>query len=336
MAARPIALLLLGALALCASAHADTSYYLVESLASDSTDPGTRAQARELERIYDDLARASGVDATLVYSDDPDINAFATEDGDRRIVVVQEGLLQKLGNDRDAVAATLGHELAHHKADHIRAGRRQQQGVRVLGAILGAVVGAKVGRNSGDLAGAVSGAAVGVGASLLALKFNRHQELEADRLSIGWMIESGYNPRGMLRLQQQLGAMPGKQRAAILSTHPASAKRYQAAEKFIAGLSPPPPLLARGVTPLVDAQQLTQARLQIRSDEESRMTRQAASTGDSSSAAALSSEHATPQASNGAKAAGVHIGSNVKIGDNVRIGTGRSGSASSTPTERDE
>lgn len=265
-----LAAVLVLAFALPLPARAEAELYLVEDLATASDHAPVRAQAQELEAIYTDLRRESGVDAQLIYSTDPDINAFATEVGDDKIVVVQEGLLSIMGGDRDAVAATLGHELAHHKADHIRAGRRKQEGVRVLGAILGAVVGAKVGRNSGQLAGVVSGAAVGVGANLLALKFNRNQELEADRLAVGWMIAAGYNPQGMLRLQQQLGAMSTK-RASIVSTHPTSAKRYQAAEKLIAKLAPPAELLARPAAPLVTDQALAAAGAEIKGAEEARI-----------------------------------------------------------------
>lgn len=256
-------------LAAAASARA-ADYYLVDTLAAQSPDAPTRAQARELERIYADLERVSGVEAKLVYSTDPDVNAYATEVDGEKLVVVHEGLLANLGDDRDAVAATLGHELAHHKADHINAGRRKQEGVRVLGAILGAVVGAKIGRDSGDFAGAVSGAAVGVGAGLLALKFNRSQELEADRLSIGWMIDAGYNPQGMLRLQRELGAMTGR-RAAILSTHPTSKKRYDAAGKLIAKLAPPPELIARDAQPLVSDAALAEAGSAIKADRDARV-----------------------------------------------------------------
>jgi Zn-dependent protease with chaperone function len=260
------------ALAFAPPALAEPDLYLVESLATESDHAPMRAQARELEAIYQDLAREAGVEAQLVWSTDPDLNAFATEVGEEKIVVVQEGLLTKFASDRDAVAAVLGHELAHHKADHIRAGHRKQQGVRVLGAILGAVVGAKVGRNSGELAGAVAGTAVGVGATLLALKFNRNQEMQADRLAVEWMVRAGYNPEGMLRLQQQLGAMAGdKRRAAILSTHPNSAKRYKAAEKQIAQLAPAPELLSRQPQPLVDAETLASAEAAIAQAEADRV-----------------------------------------------------------------
>jgi Zn-dependent protease with chaperone function len=254
------------------AATAESELFLVESVAQEADHAPVRAQARELAAIYDALAQQAGVEATLVWSTDPQINAFATEAGDEKIVIVQEGLLAKFGSDRDAVAAVLGHELAHHKADHIRAGRRKQEGVRVLGAILGAVVGAKVGRNSGELAGAASSAAVGLGAGLLALKFSRNQELEADRLALQWMIDAGYNPNGMLRLQEQLGALAGGKRgAAILSTHPTSAKRYQAAQKRIAQLAPSSDLLASGLTPLVNEEAIAAAATAIESAEAERI-----------------------------------------------------------------
>jgi len=177
---RSILLFAAGMLAISCAA-ASTHYYLVDALAEKAPAPATRAEARELEKIYADLERASGVDAKLIWSTDPDINAFATEVGGDKVVIVQEGLLATMDGDRDAVAAVLGHELAHHKADHIRAGKRKQESARVLGSILGAVVGAKIGHGGG---GAIAGAAFGgVGGNLVALNFNRDQEMEADRLT---------------------------------------------------------------------------------------------------------------------------------------------------------
>jgi Zn-dependent protease with chaperone function len=261
------------ALLLAGSAASDAAeLYLVDSLAEQSGHAPVRAQAHELAAIYADLVRVSGVEAQLVWSSDPDLNAFATEAGEQKLVVVQEGLLTKFDSDRDAVAAVLGHELAHHKGDHVRAGRRKQEGVRVFGAILGAVIGAKVGRNSGALAGVASNVAVNAGANLLALKFNRNQELQADRWAVQWMIEAGYNPRGMLRLQQQLGALAGqKRRLGMLATHPNSSKRYQAAQRQIDALAPPPALLEREARALVDDAALAQAEQSLATAEARRV-----------------------------------------------------------------
>jgi Zn-dependent protease with chaperone function len=274
--------------AVCATlpalAHAEVHYYLVDSIATQASKPEFRAEARELEKIYTDMARQSGVDAKLVFSTDPDVNAFATEIGKDKIVVVQAGLLSMMEDDRDAVAAVLGHELGHHKADHIRAGKRKQEGARVLGTLLGAVVGAKLGKGSGAIVGATAGS---VGGSLVALKFNRDQEMEADRLSVGWMIAAGYNPDGMLRLQKHLSELEGHSKAAIFSTHPTSAKRYEAAQKQIAKAGAPPDLLSRPVEALVGSEALASAKAELQHAEEGRLAEALKPEGGPIAAAAL-------------------------------------------------
>jgi Zn-dependent protease with chaperone function len=266
---RPAIALAFAVLFAATNARAETHYYLVDAIATQASDADLRAQAIELEKIYADLERVSGVEARLVYSTDPDINALATEIDGEKIILVQQGLLAAMGDDRDAVAATLGHELGHHKADHLGAGRRKEQGARVVGTLLGAIIGAKLGgRHSG--AGAVIGAAAGdVGGNLVALKFNRNQEMEADRLGLGWMIAAGYNPQGMLRLQQRLGELEaGHTSATMFRTHPPSAKRYKAAQDLIAKLAPPAELLARPSAPIADAAAIAAAAEQIRHDGE--------------------------------------------------------------------
>src|ERR1700722_2137889 len=251
-------------------ANADVHYYLVDAIATKSTNADLRAEAHELEKIYADMERQSGVDAKLVWSTNPDVNAFATEVGKEKVVVVQEGLLSMMNGDRDAVAAVLGHELGHHKADHIHAGKRKEEGSRVLGTLLGAIAGAKLGKGTG----AVAGAAVGnVGGTLVALKFDRDQEMEADRLSIGWMIAAGYNPQGMLRLQQRLAALDTHRQAAILSTHPTSEKRYKAAEQLIAKLSPPQDIVSQPIRPLVGDGALASASAEIKGVEDEQVAK---------------------------------------------------------------
>lgn len=243
-----------------APALAESQLYLVADLAGSSPDPALRAQSAVLQDMFDTLAERAAVEATLLYSDSQDINAFATEVGDTRIVVVNRGLLDLLEHDRDAVAAVLGHELAHHKADHVRAGHRKQQGIKLLGAVLGAVVGAKLGDRHGQLAGAVGGAAVGVGATLVALKFNRNQELEADRLSVAWLAQGDFQPQGMLRLQSAFADL-GAGRASLFDTHPRSEKRLKAAEQLVASL--PAATASGGISPLVDASALALAEADI-------------------------------------------------------------------------
>ena len=281
---RIAALLLAVCIGLPLSGHAEVHYYFVDSIATQASQPELRAEARELEKIYADMEKQSGVTAKLLFSTNPDVNAFAAGSGDDKVVVVQAGLLTMMDGDRDAVAAVLGHELGHHKADHIRAGKRKQEGARVLGTLLGAVVGAKLGKGSGAIVGAAAG---NVGGGLVALKFNRDQEMEADRLSVGWMIAAGYNPDGMLRLQKRLEQMEGHSKAAIFSTHPTSTKRFEAAQKLIVKSAPPPDLLARPVEPLVGSEALASAKAELQQAEDARIAEALKPEGGPVAAAAL-------------------------------------------------
>ena len=172
------------------------------------------------------------------------------------------------------------------------------------------MVGARVGRNGSELAGVASNVAVNAGAGLLALKFSRGQELEADRLTVGWMIRAGYNPNGMLRLQERLGALGGK--AGMLSTHPASGKRVRAVQSEIARLAAAPALLARPPAALVDEDALA---LATQDAGKARLDAALAEFADAQSGAALAPADAA--------AANVHIGEHVSLGDNVRIGAGK-------------
>src|SRR4051812_34963424 len=143
------------------SARSEVHYYLVDSVAEKSTNINLRAEAHELEKIYVDMERVSGVEAKLVWSTNPDINAFATEVGADKIVIVQEGLLETMQGDGGDEPGVVRHELGHHKADHIRDGKRKRETAHVLGTLLGAVVGAKIGHGGGAAAGAILGNAGG-------------------------------------------------------------------------------------------------------------------------------------------------------------------------------
>lgn len=280
-------------------------YYLVEDLAAKAVHPGIRAEAREIEEIHSALAAVAGISARLVYSTDLEINAYATEVGGERVIVVQEGLLRLLRADRDAVAAVLGHELAHHRADHVREGRRKQQQTRAFGSVLGVLVGAAVGHEHGELAGSVSEAAVGVGAEMAALKFSRTQELEADRLSVEWMLAAGFDPAGMIRLQHRLAELSGGRNRGIFATHPNSRKRTQAVERQLAAM--PDARQQAEPAPLVTAADREAAALAIASEAQG--MNPAPAVRDAGRPAAAIRESGN-----------VHVGRNVTVGENVRIG----------------
>jgi predicted Zn-dependent protease len=212
---------------------AASGVFLMEDVAQHARHPEWRAQAQALLAIYSDLAEHAEVEATFLYALDPDINALATVVREENVIVFLDGLVEYFKDDLDALAAVLGHELAHLQADHVEAGLRKQQRARRVGSVLGTVAGIAVGDSHGALAGAASEAAVGLGGNLVALKFNRRQELEADRLSVEWMIAAGYDPEGMLRLQRRLGELAGTRRGSLFASHPVSDQRTRAIQALI-------------------------------------------------------------------------------------------------------
>jgi Zn-dependent protease with chaperone function len=145
-------------------------------------------------------------------------NALQTRSESGRPIVVMTASLLDLMRDPDEIAFVLGHESAHHIAQHLP---RQQQS-QVLGAlILGGLVTAAGGENATpeNLQDAMD-----IGAFLGARAYSQDYELEADWIGAFITARAGYDPeRGAL-----IFAAPGLRSAGgpvILSSHPASPQR---------------------------------------------------------------------------------------------------------------
>jgi predicted Zn-dependent protease len=156
--------------------------------------------------------------------DDPVPNAHAISSG---YVFVTRGLLALI-DDEAELAAAIGHELGHIEKKH--AAKRE----RVRRDVTDAAVNA-----------AVASGSVTVGRSvaregLLALRrYSRDQELEADRLGVGYIVGAGYRGDAMttliekLQLQARLedelmGPTPETDDRSALSTHPGPEQRLLA------------------------------------------------------------------------------------------------------------
>jgi predicted Zn-dependent protease len=174
----------------------------------------------------------AGYRAEQIHIADPDApNAFATQDKDRRpVILVTLGMLKALGSDEAAWAGLLGHEIAHHVRNH-GAGRKEAQvGAQATGQVLGSVIAQLIPGVGGIIAG---NAASFAAANSMYGAYTRPQEREADELGLRWMVASGYDPRGMERLFNALakssGALPG-----FVSTHPGAEDRAKMVRDFIA------------------------------------------------------------------------------------------------------
>ena len=112
----------------------------VVKAAAAAKEPSEKAFYQDLADMHRKLASASGLKLRLFVSDEEDVNAYATEQKGARWVVLNWGLLEALQHDRNAVAAVLAHEYAHHGKEHISKAKSTEGVLGILGAIAGAAI----------------------------------------------------------------------------------------------------------------------------------------------------------------------------------------------------
>jgi predicted Zn-dependent protease len=166
-------------------------------------------------------------------------NAFALPG----YVAITRGLLSDMENEAQ-FAAVMGHEIGHvmarHTAQRISRMQMQQLGIAIGGAAL-------QGKKGSDALLAIGA----VGSSLLLLKYDRDQEIQADRLGVKYMAALGYEPHEALSAHKVLEESVdnyvkrlGKSRSEdsfvsnLMSTHPRAEVRLSEIQDMINQLPP--------------------------------------------------------------------------------------------------
>lgn len=158
--------------------------------------------------------------------DDKTVNAWCMPGGK---IVFYTGILP-IAENETAIAAIMGHEVAHALANHgqqrMSAGLLQQ-----LGAVAGNVA------IQDEKNRALFNQAYGVGSEVgVMLPFSRSHESEADRIGLYLMAIAGYNPDEAAELWIRMKANSGGQAPPeILSTHPSNDTRIAELKKLAPG-----------------------------------------------------------------------------------------------------
>jgi len=163
----------------------------------------------------------------------PELNAFALPGGK---IAITRGLLLIM-DDESELAGVLAHELAHVNARHHARYLEKTLGLALLLQIGAVLIGgdSRTERLILQLAS--------IGATLMALKFSRDQEREADRLGLKFMAEAGYDPRGLLEVMEKFKKLEKKRPPEWLSTHPLPESRIRELSEEIKKMKLPPNLI---------------------------------------------------------------------------------------------
>jgi beta-barrel assembly-enhancing protease len=142
-----------------------------------------------------------------IIHDDKTLNAFCTPGG---FIYVYTGLIKFLDSE-DHLAGVMGHEIAHADQRHSTKQMLENQGIQMVSEMV-------LGKNQNAIAN--------IAKNLLALKFSRTDETDADKASVNYLCATMYQADGAAgffdKLQQQgkAGSTP-----TFLSTHPSPANR---------------------------------------------------------------------------------------------------------------
>ena len=180
-----------------------------------------------VNRLGQNLARNSDarVPFTFQVIDGPtDYNAFALPGG---FIFVYSGLI-KMADEEDELAGALAHEIAHVAARHLTRRASKQEMASAATIPLSVILGGWAGYGARQAAGAVT--------PMLAMKFSRDDEKDADYLGVQYMYAAGYDPNGAISIFEKLQSLQRKNPgviAKIFSSHPMDADRIQKTEKEI-------------------------------------------------------------------------------------------------------
>lgn len=158
----------------------------------------------------------------VVVFDEEEINAFADPNGK---IGVFNGIL-RVADTPDALAAVIGHEIAHATEGHVMDRARKNARQEIWAMLGGAATGA-------------TGLVRDSLAILSGLPFAREQETDADLIGLEFMAKAGFDPRASVYLWKNMAAAHKSDRRErppeFLSTHPSDSARI---DNMVRSLTP--------------------------------------------------------------------------------------------------
>lgn len=207
------------------NAQAEKAYAEVKAKSKISDNAKWNAM---VQRVASRIAASSGENFKWEYVliENPEPNAWCMPGGK---IAVYTGIMPILKTEA-ALAAVLGHEVAHATRRHGKKGYARAMQSNMLGMIIGGAtaVGGQLlckSKNCKLLTG-LGGVAAGFAIAFFDRKFSREDETEADKYGQIYMARAGYEPSESIKLWERMGAANGgKAPPEFMSTHPSDTTR---------------------------------------------------------------------------------------------------------------
>jgi predicted Zn-dependent protease len=175
------------------------------------------------ERIA--AAAGEGPRPELLLTGTHGITAFAFYSDGRPSVAFSLGMVSLLGNDMDAWAALLGHELAHLRLGHHAVMKERRARTQTAGSLAGLVLSA-IGVPFASVASDAT-------AALAERAYSRDDERDADRVGLDYLRRAGFAEQGAITLHERLAAANSNAPLPFLSTHPSGEERIDNLRRMI-------------------------------------------------------------------------------------------------------
>lgn len=194
-------------------------YVLIKNKPNGKVVSGVRTgDVRNMIAIKERVEAAAGeLRAGLLVADAGEPNGYSFVHHGKPRIAVNMAMINLIGEDQDAMAALIGHELAHLYLDHGKQRQSREEDRITTSAVLGFALG---------MFGIPMGP-VDLATTTVTKKYSREDERDADREGVEYIVRAGFDPCGAARLQAKLGVTSSGAALPFLSTHPSSAERTE-------------------------------------------------------------------------------------------------------------
>ena len=177
----------------------------------------------KLNEVRRKISQQSGIYPKFLIASSGDINAYATYVNGQPITVFNLGLLNRIGNDTDAIAAVVSHEYSHLTLNHHQSTATVNGLIEIFAGLAMIAINQSYGGAARNPYEGLYRDGINLTARLASTAYSRGEEHDADTQGVRYMIASGYSPEGAIRLHENI-IQAG---SSFLNTHPSSESRVQ-------------------------------------------------------------------------------------------------------------